>query len=273
MARITLAASRRASSSSLMSKSRFFFPDTLQAHQRLEMPDALAHYALRVLRLKNDAEIVVFDGQGGEYPARLEIEGKRAFVLTGAHDPREAELDGRITLVQGLPTGDKMDWIIEKSAELGACRVIPITAQRSVLQLRGERLEKRLAHWQRVAHAASEQCGRNRVLAVERPCSLQDYLRHTAASENTVALLCHPDYGTTLNEAIGELKASLSTKNNVDVPEVHLLIGPEGGWSDEELATARQRGIRPARFGRRILRTETAGLALIAAITALMNWD
>lgn len=256
-----------------MSKPRFYFPDVLRAHQRVEMPDALTHYALRVLRLKHDDDIIVFDGHGGEYPSRLAVEGKRAFVLTADHDPREAELAGRITLVQGLPSGDKMDWIIEKSVELGAHRVIPIAARRSVLQLRGERLEKRVAHWQRVAQSASEQCGRNRIMAVDTPGSVQDYLQQNPASGHHITLMCHPDYGITLNEAIKALRALPSTKDSDPLPGLHLMIGPEGGWSDEELALTRQHGIQAVRFGTRVLRTETAGLALIAAVTALLDWN
>lgn len=256
-----------------MSTPRFYFPDTLQEHQRVEMPDALAHYALRVLRLQNEADIVVFDGHGGEYSGRLDVQGKRAFVLTGTHNPREAELAGHITLVQGLPTGDKMDWIVEKAVELGAYRVIPIAAQRSVLQLRGERLEKRLNHWQRVAQSASEQCGRNRIMTVERPATLQAYLQQTSPEDHSTTLLCHPDYGTSLIEATHELREAAATKGEGQPLAIHLMIGPEGGWSDEELALAGQCGIRPVRFGPRVLRTETAGLALIAAVTALMDWN
>lgn len=256
-----------------MSKPRFYFPDTLQAHQRVEMPNALAHYALRVLRLKNEAQIVVFDGRGGEYSGQLDVQGKRAFVLTGKHDPREAELAGHITLVQGLPTGDKMDWIVEKAVELGAYRVIPIAAQRSVLQLRGERLEKRLNHWQRVAQSASEQCGRNRIMAVDRPSTVQAYLQQTSPDDHKATLLCHPDYGSNLIEAIHDLRDAAPAKDESQPRAIQLMIGPEGGWSDEELALTRHYGIKPVRFGSRILRTETAGLALIAAVTALMDWN
>lgn len=237
------------------------------------MPDALAHYAVRVLRLRDGAGIVVFDGHGGEYPARLDIDGKRAFVMTEAHDPREAELAGHITLIQGLPTGDKMDWIVEKAVELGACRIVPIAAQRSVLQLRGERLEKRLAHWQRVAQSASEQCGRNRILKVERPCSLQDHMEQSAADEHRTTLLCHPDYGSPLSEAVAGIQAMHATAYTGITPRLSLMIGPEGGWSEAELALADHHGMKPVRFGARILRTETAGLALIAATTALLDWS
>lgn len=256
-----------------MSKPRFFYPAALQAHQHIELPDAIAHYALRVLRLKSDTEIVLFDGQGGEYPARLECVGKRGFAITGAHDPREAELAGHITLIQGLPSADKMDWIIEKAVELGAHRVIPVAAQRSVVQLRGERLEKRLQHWQRVAQSASEQCGRNRIMAVDRVWSLKEVLERAALAANEATFLCHPDYGTPLGQAIRGFTQALNTSTTTDTPRLNLMIGPEGGWSEQELTLADQHGITPIQFGPRVLRTETAGLALIAASTALLDWD
>lgn len=256
-----------------MSRSRFYFPDALQAHQHLELPDALAHYALRVLRLKNSAPITLFDGHGGEYPAILEIQGKRAFAKTGDHIPREAELAGHINLIQGLPTGDKMDWIIEKAVELGAHGVIPIAAQRSVLQLRGERLQKRLLHWRRVAQSASEQCGRNRIMTIEQPCTLHDHLEQASTANVEATFLCHPDYGTPLNEAIDAFKNKLAVSSHNTTPVLNLMIGPEGGWSDSELTRADQCGITAVQFGTRILRTETAGLALIAATTALLNWN
>ena len=104
---------------------------------RIALPDALAHHALRVLRLRAGEAIVLFDGKGGEYPAVLETEGKTGYAQLGPFNPREAEPAGRITLVQGLPSGDKMDWVIEKAVELGAVRVVPVAAQRSVLQLTG----------------------------------------------------------------------------------------------------------------------------------------
>src|SRR5690625_3569567 len=177
-----------------MARPRFYYPSSLQPRQQFELPDTVAHYALRVLRLKTGADIILFDGDGGEYPARLESSGKRAFAMTADHDPREAELAGRIHLVQGLAAADKMDWIIEKAVELGAHRVTPIAARRSVLQLRGERLEKRLAHWQRVAQSASEQCGRNRIMVVDRPCSLQTFLEeHASSTGRDTTLLCHPE--------------------------------------------------------------------------------
>ncbi|MEB6660439.1 16S rRNA (uracil(1498)-N(3))-methyltransferase [Achromobacter ruhlandii] len=243
-----------------MSAPRFFCDAPLSAGARIALPEALAHHAIRVLRLRAGEPMVLFNGQGGEYPAVLEIEGKAGFAQLGAFDPREAELAGRITLVQGLPAGDKMDWVVEKAVELGAARVCPIAAQRSVLQLAGPRLEKRVAHWQRIAQSAAEQCGRNRLMAVDAPVTLADWL---ALPADGLRLLCHPD-------ADADLAGWLGATPNLQ--SLTLLVGPEGGWSEKELAQAREAGVQAVRFGPRVLRTETAGLALISAAGALLGW-
>ena len=243
-----------------MSPPRFLHPGPLAAHTTVELPDALAHHAVRVLRLKPGAQIMLFDGSGGQYPATLDIDGKRANATLGAHSAVEAEPAGRITLVQGIASGDKMDWIIEKAVELGAAEIVPVFAQRSVLQLSGERLRKRLEHWRRVVVAATEQCGRNRLPAIQEPATLRDYLiRHSPEPAST--LFCHPGAELTLAQALAGVQTQLT-----------LLVGPEGGWSEEELALTRTHGLTPVSFGRSVLRTETAGLALIAASTALLGW-
>lgn len=246
-----------------MATPRFFCPIDLAPNTTIELPDDLAHHAIRVLRLKADSEIILFNGQGGQYPARLIIDGKSGLAAIGMHDPAETELDGDITLVQGIPSGDKMDWVIEKAVELGAKRLIPIAAQRSVLQLSGERLRKRMQHWRRIAQAASEQSGRNRIMEIQEPLSLRDYLAQNTVQADTT-LFCHPDGQQTLEQAL-----ALNPKQNC----LTLLVGPEGGWSQEEQSIVELHGLTPVRFGKRVLRTETAGLALIAAISALRGWD
>ncbi|MBR8657211.1 16S rRNA (uracil(1498)-N(3))-methyltransferase [Achromobacter sp. Marseille-Q0513] len=246
-----------------MSDPRFFCDVPLAPGARIALPEALAHHALRVLRLRPGEAIVLFDGKGGEYPAVLETEGKTGYAQLGPFNPREAEPAGRITLVQGLPSGDKMDWVIEKAVELGAVRVVPVAAQRSVLQLTGPRLEKRVAHWQRIAQSASEQCGRNRLMNVDAPQTLAQWLEQPAEG---LRLLCHPDADDDLAGALAALR------NQDGTPALTLLVGPEGGWSDKELDQARAAGVRAVRFGPRVLRTETAGLALIAAAAALLGW-
>ncbi|TAL81912.1 MAG: 16S rRNA (uracil(1498)-N(3))-methyltransferase [Candidimonas sp.] len=238
---------------------RFYCLCPLAAHQRIELPEQVAHHALRVLRLGAGAEIVLFDGQGGEYPASLQIEGKKGYAQLGELRLIDRELPGAITLAQGIPSGDKMDWIVEKAVELGAQLLIPIAAQRSVLQLSGERLEKRLRRWAGIAQAASEQCGRNRIMSIATPLSLQACLEQTDASAQI--LFCDPDATQTLAQALRPDNQGLT-----------LLIGPEGGWSEEEQAVAKRHTLGAVQFGKRIFRTETAGLALIAACSALKGW-
>lgn len=241
-----------------MAAPRFFCPVPLQSHQTLDLPTELAHYATRVLRLKDGAPAALFDGSGGFYDAVLRVQGKQVQAEIGPHHDVEAELPGRITLVQGLPSGDKMDWIVEKAVELGAHRLVPVSAQRSVVQLNAERRQKRRAHWERIAQSAAEQCGRNRIMQVSELASLEQFL--TSDQAEGPILLCHPDAGQSLAEvAQGQ-------------PHLSLLVGPEGGWSPEEQELALRHGATAVRFGSRVLRTETAGLALIAAVSALNGW-
>jgi len=244
-----------------MALPRFFCETPLRAHHTLELPDALAHHALRVLRLKHGARVLLFDGQGGQYEATLLADGAKALAQTGAHQAMEAELPGRIILAQGIASGDKMDWIVEKAVELGAHRLAPIAARRSVLQLSGERLAKRRRHWQRIAQSASEQCGRNRLMEVDEPRTLDAWL--AAGEARGLVLLCHPEAALGLDEALAR----------DDARDITLLVGPEGGWSPDELALADRHGAVRARFGPRVLRTETAGLALMAAVSALRGWN
>jgi 16S rRNA (uracil1498-N3)-methyltransferase len=244
-----------------MPSPRFHCPFPLSAHARIELPEAIAHHAVRVLRLRDGDTLVLFDGHGGEYPATLSVDGRMVHAALGAHDPREAELAGGITLVQGLPSGDKMDWIVEKAVELGVRQLVPIAAQRSVLQLTGARQDKRLSHWRRIAAAASEQCGRNRLMRIEPVATLEQWLASPAAG---LRALCHPEHGTPLKQALHSAEARR---------EVCLVVGPEGGWTDAERDAARAGGTVEVSFGPRVLRTETAGLALVAATTALLGWD
>jgi len=242
---------------------RFHCPGPLVPGESYRLPDAIARHAGRALRLREGDVIALFDGTGGEVPGTLRFEGGHACVQLGIHDPREAELPGKITLVQGLPSGDKMDWVIEKAVELGVTRIAPIAARRSVVQLSSERRAKRMTHWRRVIASACEQCGRNRLPEVDEPVSLAHWLEKRDGS--APVLLCHPDAEATLMQALRDADAA-------QIGALALLVGPEGGWADEEIALAQAHGVHAVRFGSRVLRTETAGMALIAAATALMGW-
>lgn len=246
-----------------MADPRFYCPEPLSAHQNLALPNSVAHH-IRVRRLEAGSTIILFDGRGGELPGTLDFQGKTATVTLGELHPKECELAGELCLFQGLPSGDKMDWVIEKAVELGVSRIVPISAHRSILKLSGPRLEKRLAHWAGIIESASEQCGRNRLMQISPPQTLEEALNTRAIGER---LLCDPsasnDLETHLSDPLCQTKIDRA---------LTLLVGPEGGWSPEELQSCRHNNAQAIRFGTRVLRTETAGLALVAATTALLRW-
>ena len=246
-----------------MADPRFYCSEPISSGQTLELPTALAHH-VRVRRLEAGSMLILFDGKGGEIAGTLRFQDKKAVVLLGEHQPRESELNGEITLLQGLPAGDKMDWIIEKAVELGVTRILPIAANRSVLKLAGPRLEKRLEHWRAIVVSASEQCGRNRLMQISAPQSFEQAL---LVAPPGLRLLCDPDAKQTLGEQL-----TAENKMQKTMRSVSLLIGPEGGWSAEETSVAATQQVVTVKFGLRVLRTETAGIALAAATTALLGW-
>lgn len=234
--------------------SRFFFPSPLPGGNAVRLPDALAHHAVRVLRLRDGEPIVLFDGHGGERHAVLRVRGREVDAELGERSEVERESPLRIVLAQALASGDKMDWIVQKAVELGVEAVWPLQAERSVLRLAGERADKRVEHWRQVAISACEQSGRNRVPELMPVRSLRDCL---ATEGEGLSLVLDPQAG----QRLAELPPPAG--------QVRLLIGPEGGWSDAELALCRSVGCVGVRLGPRVLRTETAGLAAIAAMQAL----
>jgi 16S rRNA (uracil1498-N3)-methyltransferase len=197
----------------------------------------------------------LFDGRGGEYEARIErIEKTRVVVELVAWREVERESKLSISLVQAVQAGDKMDFTIQKAVELGIADIIPVDSRRSVIRLAGERAVKRVAHWQGVATSACEQCGRNRVPLVAPLEKLEHWLSRPARPG--LRLMLAPDAEQSL----------------VDLPpakEVQLLIGAEGGLDPQEMIAAKQAGFQAVRLGPRVLRTETAGLAALAALQAL----
>ena len=231
---------------------RFFSPAPVGQSAIFELPEALAHHATRVLRLKVGEPIVLFDGLGGEYAAVIESIGRGVVVRVEAHQPIERESPLNVTLYQALPTGDKMDWVVQKAVELGVASIVPVAADRSVLKLEGSRADKRVLHWNQVAVAACEQCGRNRVPSVAAITTLPAALAQCSAETR---LMLAP--GADL--VLGRLEMAGS---------IALFIGPEGGWSEAELRAARAMGVQSLQLGPRVLRTETAGLAALAALAA-----
>lgn len=249
-----------------MTYSRIFTPDTLSAEQEITLPKDKAHYIQRVLRLPPESQVILFNGQGGEYLARLTYVGKEVRAFIQKHRAIERELSLQITVAQGLATGDKMDWIIEKAVEMGVYAFAPIAAQHSVLKLTPERAQKRVVHWQRIIEAASAQCGRNQLMQLSPPESLRTFLDRIAASAQAPGhgiILCHQTATTDFTEALSPPPQGWR--------HLYLLIGPEGGWSEEEVRMALHHQARPLLFGPRVLRTETAAIGLVGAIRGFLN--
>ena len=235
---------------------RFYCPQPLAAGAIVDLPEAVAHH-LFVVRMQPGDAMTLFDGRGGQYRASLQDSGKkRASARVEEHQAQEVELPYAITLAQGLPEGSKMDWIIEKAVELGVAGIVPLAAQRSVVRLSAQRAEKRHAHWQGVIVAASEQCGRNRLAQLAPPTEFERFI---GAQDAQPRILFSP-----------RATQSLADWARAAGPQaVTLMVGPEGGFSEQEEQMAIRAGTRALSLGPRVLRTETAGLAAIAALNAL----
>lgn len=230
-----------------MRVSRFHLDAPLKPGQ-LQLEGDLAHYISRVLRLGPGAPIQVFNGSGQEWPGEVIEVAKRQVVVR--LDPAQAGLAEsplHVHLGQAMSRGERMDWVIQKAVELGANEITPLFTERCEVKLQGERADKRQAHWQQIAISACEQCGRSVVPTVHPPASMDSWL---AELQVDLKLVLH--HRTEQNLDSLQRPAALA-----------LLIGPEGGLSDEEINRAQASGFKPARFGPRVLRTETAPVAAL----------
>ena len=239
-----------------MTLARFYCPLPLPANGRIDLPNAQAHHAVRVLRLKTGDAVVLFNGQGGEVPGTIaQLQANR--VTVALHAPLETERESgvAVTLLQALTGTDKMDLVIQKAVELGVARIQPVVTERSVVRLNGDRAQKRLAHWQGVVVSACEQCGRNRLPEVMALAPLRERLDEAQRAAARWVLL--PDADQRLRD--------LTPPDG----EIALLVGAEGGFTSAEHSAVRTCGFVPVCLGARVLRTETAGLAALAAIQTL----
>lgn len=225
----------------------------------VELPAGAARHVARVLRLEAGAGLILFNGLGGEHEARVESVRRDAVrVRIGAHRAIERESPLQVTLLQGIARGEKMDLILQKATELGVARFVPLTTVRSNVRLTPETATRKREHWQSVVASACEQCGRNRVPQVAAPAPLAAAVQDAAGG---LKLLLAAD------DQAAALPALLATR--AGSAALVLLVGPEGGLDPEEVRVATLAGFTACRLGPRILRTETAGLAALAALQAL----
>jgi 16S rRNA (uracil1498-N3)-methyltransferase len=242
-----------------MRLSRLFVDRPLATGQTVVLPADRAHYVTRVLRARVGDALVVFDGRGGEHRATLERATRQEVAIAvGEHLERDVESPLAVTLALGISRGERMDLALQKATELGVAAVRPLFTERTVVDLAGERLQRRMAHWRGVLTAACEQSGRTRLPGLHPPASLSQHL--SAHAETAV-----PHTGLLLDPQAATGPTALPRPEG----PVTLLIGPEGGLSDAERAAAYHAGYRGLRLGPRVLRTETAPLAALAILQAL----
>lgn len=235
---------------------RSFVDQPLAIGQRFALPESASAHLVRVLRLDVGAACVLFNGDGFDYGAKLvSVQKRGAEVEVLSREPVVNESPLAITLAQGIARGDKMDWILQKATELGVSRIAPVITDRTEVKLDAERSDKKSAHWRGVLASACEQSGRAVLPELLAPQSL---VKFAAADTNTHRLVLDPEAGRTLAELQIQPGDTIT-----------LVIGPEGGLSDRDLAALRAGGYSGLRLGPRILRTETAGVAVLAALNAL----
>lgn len=229
-------------------KPRVYLDAPLERPGEVSLDDAPAHHLARVLRLREGEALTVFNGRGGEWDAQFI--GKRRVRLV-AFDAVERESPLRITLVQGVSSGDRMDYTVQKAVELGVAVIQPLLTRKGIVRLEGTRASARVHHWRKVAIAACEQCGRNRIPDVLPLIDFRDYRPN---GEGPRLLL------SAQGQSIREMKMESGAA---------IAAGPEAGFAPEEQAALERVGFVKARLGPRVLRTETAALAALAALNAL----
>lgn len=231
---------------------RIFTPQTLAAQQNIALEADAAHHLARVLRMPVDAQLVLFNGDGSEYFAHIvSIDKKQVLVAVDRAEVAERESPLAIHLGIAVSKGERMDWVIQKATELGVSHITPLQSERVEVRLHGEREEKKVAHWRAITIAACEQCQRNCIPVVDTVQPLSKWLAETQADAKLV-----------LHHRSTDALADGATKPR----SVALLIGPEGGLSELEIALAERNGFQSLRLGPRVLRTETAPLAALSVL-------
>jgi 16S rRNA (uracil1498-N3)-methyltransferase len=228
----------------------------LTSGTRITLEGNAASHITRVLRLRVGAALVLFDGSGGEYEASIDkAHGGTVTVAIGEHRAIERESPLALTLAQGVSRGERMDLVVQKATELGVTHLVPVLTERSIVRLTAQQSDRKVNHWRAIAIAACEQCGRNRLPSVAAPVALAAFLREApGAAAGGTRLLLSPEGTTALK--LGHPRPTALT----------VLIGPEGGLTDEEEQAAVAAGFSAVRLGPRVLRTETAAIAALALL-------
>lgn len=238
---------------------RIHLAGALNPGTSVQLPEQAGEHVARVLRLEVGHPLILFNGDGCEYDARIAAIAKRA-VTVDVNERRVVSRESQLvlTLAQGVARGEKMDWILQKATELGVHRIVPLVTERTEVKLDEERAERRVAHWRDVIASACEQSGRTQLPDIEAPRKLAAWAS-SLPDDGAARYALLPDGDTSLRDIDTNVRAAI------------LVVGPEGGFSDHDEAALRQSGFKGLRLGPRVLRTETAGLAAIAALQAVVG--
>jgi len=260
-----------------MRLTRVYVEAELTPGSAVQLPPETGSHLARVLRARSGDELILFNGDGREFSGSIEeVRGSRVSAFVGSPRAIDRESPLAITLVQCVPRGDRMDFIVQKATELGVARIVPVLSQRSVVRLDAAQAQSKTNHWRAVTVSACEQCGRNRLTQIETAQPLLDYLGKSVPGAGP-RLVFEPEPASTPESASqprsaadkGPPAAALSGEwAKASVAEAHVAIGPEGGFTSDELEAFRVTGYSRGGLGPRVLRTETAAIAAVVWLQA-----
>ncbi|MGE4349268.1 MAG: 16S rRNA (uracil(1498)-N(3))-methyltransferase [Candidatus Berkiella sp.] len=234
---------------------RIYYPTSLSKNQTLSLDSEASHYVSKVLRLKENDQIFLFNGEGGEYLAQIKHLKKTIMVQLIDYQLINRESSLQIHLGHGLARADKMDWVIQKTSELGVTTITPLETQRSIIKLENDRKEKRQTHWERIAISACEQSGRTSIPLVHQPQPVKTW---ALQSFEGISVFFDP-------------KSTTSIKSLKPHSHFRIAVGPESGWSDDEIQCLKNHGFIALSLGPRILRTETASVTAVSLLQGIFG--
>ncbi len=250
-----------------MRLTRCYLPGSWAEGATTELPREQSDHLVRVLRLRSGAVVEIFDGEGHRWNATLSGAERGSYQLQiGAALADEPEARMQLTLLQGVARGEKMDWIVQKATELGACAIQPLITEFSVVRVDARQSERKAGHWQAVARSACEQCGRSRVPIVSSPIEFREFASAAPAQPDTQRWVLDPGASASLVQAADRLRGQ-----NAIPARLQIVIGPEGGLSAAELQQLVALGATPLGLGPRILRSETAAISALALLQGLLG--
>jgi 16S rRNA (uracil1498-N3)-methyltransferase len=254
-----------------MRLTRVYIEAALTPGSAVELPRETASHLAKVLRARSGDELILFNGDGREFSGSIEeVRGSRVSAFVGSPRAIDRESPLAITLVQCVPRGDRMDFIVQKATELGVARIVPVLSQRSVVRLDAGQAQSKANHWRAVTVSACEQCGRNRLPLIETAQPLLNYLGKSVPGTGP-RLVFEPESAPQPHSAADQALPAAALNGGwakVSVAEAHVAIGPEGGFTSDELEAFRVSGYSQGGLGPRVLRTETAAIAAVVWLQA-----